>query len=82
MLAQLVDQFLDTGSEKRVHQEWSNKNWQRAQLLHMLGRKMDLTKDATIITRVSDLLNRIIEDEIKNIPALLDLLQNKYKQDN
>ena len=41
------------------------------------GMKMSYTGDAKIITRVSDLMDQIIEDETKNIPALLDLLQNK-----
>lgn len=80
VLAQLVDQFLEEDSEKKKHQEWANKNLQRAQLVHTLGLKMSYTKDASIITRVTDLMDQIIEDETQNIPALLDLLQNKYSK--
>ena len=76
----MVDQFLEEDSEKKKHQEWADKNLQRAHLVHTLGMKMSYTKDATIITRVTDLMDQIIEDETQNIPALLDLLQNKYSK--
>lgn len=78
VLSQLVDQFLEGDSEKKKHQEWANKNLQRAHLVHTLGMKMNYTRDAKIIERVSDLMDQIIDDETQNIPALLDLLQNKY----
>ena len=80
VLAQLVDQFLEDGNEKRRHQEWASKDLQRAHLVHMLGMKMSYTGDARIITRVADLMNQIIEDETQNIPVLLNLLQTKYSK--
>ena len=80
VLAQLVDQFLEDNNERKKHQEWAHKNLQRAQLVHTLGLKMSYTEDAKIITRVAELMDQIIEDEIQNIPALLDLLQTKYSK--
>ena len=80
VLAQLVDQFVDSESDKKRHLGWANKNMERARCIHMHGIKMGYTKDASIITRVTDLMNQIIEDESQNIPALLDLLQDKYSK--
>ena len=80
VLAQLVNQFLEDSNEKKAHQKWTNQNVQRAHLIHTLGMKMSYTGDAKIVTRVSDLMDQIIEDETTSIPVLLDLLQNKYSK--
>ena len=80
VLAQLVDQFVDSESDKKRHLGWANKNMERARCIHMHGIKMGYTGNAQTITRVSNLMDQIIEDETKNIPALLDLLQNKYSK--
>lgn len=80
VLAQLVDQFIEDDNEKRKQQEWANNNLKRAQLVHILGMKLNFTGNATIITQVSELMDQIIEDETKNIPTLLDLLQTKYSK--
>lgn len=77
VLAQLVDLFLDD-ENKKEYQERTNKNLERAKLVHMLGLKMGYTGNADIINRVTKLLDQIVLDEIEYIPPLLELLETKY----
>ena len=47
VLTQLIDSFLDK-DEKREYQDITNKNLERAKLVHMLGLKMDYTGDGKL----------------------------------
>lgn len=78
VLAQLVNEFIDDANERKKHREWANKNMDRAQRIHLLGLKMTYTQNKTIINSVASLMDQIIEDELKHIPQLVDLLKNSY----
>lgn len=76
-MAQLVDLFLDD-EEKKIYQESANKNFEKAKIVHMLGLKMSCNRNASLINRISKLMDEIIIEEISYIPSLINFLQEKY----
>ncbi len=80
IMTKLIDSFLEE-NEKKGFQEATRKNFERAQRIHMLGLKMGYTRNASLIDRVESLMSEIIEEEIKFVPSLTDILQEKYPTD-
>ena len=73
----MVDLFIDDDNKKK-YQECANRNLERAKLVHMLGLKMGYTGNANIINRVAELIDQIVDEEMKYIPGLIELLETHY----
>jgi hypothetical protein len=75
VLKQLVQEFLgESGREK--HGTWTSKNYERAYQIHLLGLKMTATKNRSIISSITSLMDQIIESECYHIPELILDLEN------
>ena len=77
ILAKLVELFLDS-EERKQYQESVSQNLEKAKLVHLLGLKITYSRDMKLISRVIELMDEIIVDEIQYIPSLIESLQNKY----
>ena len=77
MLTQLVEVFLDDDINKAEYRALSARNFDRAKLVHMLGLKMLISKNAELICNISLLIDQIVEDEKKYIPQLTSLLKTR-----
>ena len=78
ILTRLIDLLLDD-SEKEEHFIYSNANLKRANLIQMLGLKMEITGNVNLLDSVVKNMNEIIGDEKLYIPKLVDLLKTKYR---
>lgn len=79
VLTKLVELFVaESDSGKKKYQTCANKNFEREKIVHMLGLKMQYTKDPNIVYRVAELIDQIIAEEIEYIPPLIELLETKY----
>ena len=74
----MVDLFLGD-EEKKIYQESANKNFEKAKIVHMLGLKLSCNRNASLINRISKLMDEIIIEEISYIPSLISLLQEKIR---
>ena len=78
VLTQMIDAFLDS-KEKTEFIYRATNNLDRAKLVHMLGLKLELTGVDSLIHRIANLIDHIVEDEIQYIPQLTSLLKAKHE---
>lgn len=77
MLTQVPELFL-SDSEKTDYIIQANANYERAQLIHMIGLKMSFTGESDLIEPVVKKMNEIMESEMDYIPYLIETLKKKY----
>lgn len=77
ILNQVVALFFEDGSNKLI-KELSNRNYQLAQLVHMLGIKLEHSGNKQIINRVVAIMEDMIFNEINYIPQLILALQKRF----
>lgn len=76
ILSQIISLFLDE-NEQLYFAYCTERNLNRAQLIHTLGLKIEHTGDATIIYRIARYIDEIVEEEKNYIPKLISLLKSK-----
>lgn len=74
ILSQLVSLFLE-GKEREVYVELSCKVFNKAKQVHMLGLKMEYSKDRQIINRIDRIIEEIIACEVQYVPKLIKELE-------
>ena len=79
VFTQVINEFLDT-NERNKYINYAKVNLERAHLVHMLGLKLSYTGNKDLIWRIVSNIEKIIEDEMKYIPELLELLKTKHEQ--
>ena len=67
-------------SEKEKYLVSANANLKRANLIQMLGLKMEITSNVNLLDSVVKNMNEIIEDEKLYVPKLVDLLKTKHRK--
>lgn len=78
ILSQIISLFLDEDEQVEFSQ-YTDQNLRRAKLIHTLGLKTEYTGDATIIQRIANYMDEIIEEEKSYIPQLTSLLKTKHE---
>lgn len=81
ILSQIVDLFLDD-DERLQFSHYTEQNLSRAKLIHVLGLKIEYTRDVKIIQRVANYIDKIVEDEMNYIPQLISVLRVKQESGN
>ena len=76
ILAKLAELFLDSDKDQLVN--IAKKNLEMAKSAHMLGLKINCNGNTSSINRIAELMNRIVVEEIKYIPDLIELLQKRF----
>lgn len=76
---QMIDIFMDDDSKKSEYKNYASINLKRAKLVHMLGLKMECTQDESLIKRIKEYIDEIIDSEKIYIPGVIELLKQKYK---
>lgn len=70
---------MDDDSKKSEYKNYASINLKRAKLVHMLGLKMECTQDESLIKRIKEYIDEIIDSEKIYIPGVIELLKQKYK---
>lgn len=78
VFSRVIEIFLDS-DEKSEYLHFANNNLERAKHIHMLGLKMEMTGDNSLIHRITGSIDKIIEDEKRYIPQLILLLKEKHE---
>ncbi len=73
VLMKLAEEF--SGSQKAQCAALSKENYKKAETVHLLGLKMQLAPDISIIDRISALIDEITETEKLYIPQLISMLR-------
>lgn len=81
ILSQIVDLFLDE-DERLQFSHYTEQNLSRAKLIHLLGLKIEYTRDVKIIQRIANYIDKIVEDEMNYIPQLISVLRVKQESGN
>lgn len=81
ILSQIVDLFLDE-DERLQFFHYTEQNLSRAKLIHLLGLKIEYTRDVKIIQRIANYIDKIVEDEMNYIPQLISVLRVKQESGN
>ncbi len=77
LLLHVIKTLADAHDEFREFKEPAEAVWRKAQQVHLLGIKMNLSRKASIITSVSSLMKQMIDEELVYLPKLYNmLLQN------
>lgn len=79
IIMKLTENFLNS-KHKEVYGKIASENYERAHQVHMLGIKMELTADVSIIDRITTLMDNIIYSELEYIPQLVKVLKDKYAE--
>ena len=77
VLQQIVTLFYEGGSNKII-KELSDRNFQLAQLIHMLGLKLEYSGNKQIINRVVKIMNDVVCNEVNYVPQLIFELQRQF----
>lgn len=64
--------------ERQEFTECADRIFEKAKYIHMLGLKMSYTGDRKIIERIGTLMDEMMDEEQRYIPALLRVLKEKY----
>lgn len=78
ILTRIIDIFLDD-SEKDKYLIYAKANLNRANLIHMIGLKMEITGNENLLNKVVNYMNEIIDCEKQYITDLIALLKQKYQ---
>lgn len=78
VMNQLVNLFLDA-HEKVEFQKYTNQNYKKAEIVHMLGLKMSSNGQVDLINRIAQLIDEMIASELEYIPVLIRILEEKYQ---
>ena len=77
VLQQIVTLFYKDGSNKII-KELSDRNFQLAKLIHMLGLKLEYSGNKQIINRIVKIMNDVVCNEINYVPQLIFELQRQF----
>ncbi len=75
ILNQICDLFLPENQEICL---FAKTNYKRAENIHLLGIKMELTQNKKHFENIDNTIKEIIANEIEYIPKLIQCLQEKY----
>ena len=81
ILFQIVSLFLNEYEQSKFA-HYTEQNLGRAKLIHMLGLKIEYTRDVKIIQHIADYIDEIVENEINYIPQLISVLRDKKESGN
>ena len=77
-LVQIIEQFLDAQTVDPLLREALQQNAKRAQTLHLLGIKLQMTGNQVLLPKIDALMEKIIETELQWLPVLTAALKEKY----
>ena len=77
VLQQIVTLFYGD-SPNKIIKELSDRNFQLAKLIHMLGLKLEYTGDKQIINRTVKIMNDVVCNEINYVPQLIFELKRRF----
>lgn len=66
------------GGSNKIIKELSDRNFQLAQLIHMLGLKLEYSGNKQIINRVVKIMNDVVCNEVNYVPQLIFELQRQF----
>ena len=81
ILFKIVSLFLNEYEQSKFA-HYTEQNLGRAKLIHMLGLKIEYTRDVKIIQRIANYIDEIVENEINYIPQLISVLRDKKESGN